>query len=138
VGGDAKWHAEREPVTAAATMSTRSLGQVYETLAAKHLQAAGLTIVARNFNCKVGEIDLIASDADMLVFVEVRFRSAGSLVDGLSTVGDSKRKRFIKAVKYFLLMHPEAANRVLRFDVISLSTNDLDWHKNAFDAGTGW
>jgi putative endonuclease len=119
-------------------MSTRALGQVYESLAAKHVQAAGLVIVERNFNCKVGEIDLIASEQDMLVFVEVRFRSAGSFVDGLSTVGDSKRKRFIKAVKYYLLMYPEAANRVMRFDVISVSNNALDWHKNAFDAGTGW
>jgi putative endonuclease len=122
-------------------INTRALGQVYESLAAKHLQAAGLTIVERNFNCKVGEIDLIASDPsdhDTLVFVEVRFRSAGSFVDGLSTVGDSKRKRFIKAVKYYLLTHREQANRFMRFDVISLSNQDLDWHKNAFDAGSGW
>jgi putative endonuclease len=126
------------PTTSGSALSTRSLGQLHENRALAHLQAAGLTLVERNYTAKVGEIDLILSEADTLVFVEVRFRSAGSFVDGLSTVGDSKRKRFIKAVKYYLLTHPKDAMRVLRFDVISLSSQDLDWHKNAFDAGSGW
>ena len=120
------------------TGSTRSLGAAHESRALAHLQAAGLTLVQRNFNSKVGEIDLIMSHGDQVVFVEVRFRSAGSFVDGISSVGDSKRKRFLKAVKYFLLTHPDYAERILRFDVISISNHDLDWHQNAFDAGTGW
>jgi putative endonuclease len=132
----------RPPATSSATsgsaLSMRSLGQPYDNRALAHLQAAGLTLVERNYTAKVGEIDLILSEADTLVFVEVRFRSAGSFVDGLSTVGDTKRKRFIKAVKYYLLTHPKDAMRVLRFDVISLSSQDLDWHRNAFDAGSGW
>jgi putative endonuclease len=118
--------------------TTRGLGQLHESRALAHLQQAGLTLVLRNYTAKVGEIDLIMSDADALVFVEVRFRSANSFVDGLSTVGDSKRKRFIKAVKYYLLTHPKDAERVLRFDVMSMSMHDIDWHKNAFDAGSGW
>lgn len=118
--------------------TTRSLGALHETKALAHLQAAGLNLIQRNFNSKVGEIDLIMSHGESVVFVEVRFRSAGSFVDGISSVGDSKRKRFLKAVKYFLLTHPDYAERILRFDVISISNHDLDWHQNAFDAGTGW
>lgn len=116
----------------------RNIGAEHESSALKHLQEKGLTLVERNFNSKVGEIDLIMSERDILVFVEVRFRKAGSLVDGLSTIGDSKRKRFIKAVKYYLLTHPQQANRTLRFDVVSVSDKALDWHSHAFDAGTGW
>ncbi len=118
--------------------TTRSIGQEHESRALAHLQNAGLSLVLRNYTAKVGEIDLIMSQQETLVFVEVRFRSAGSFVDGLSTVGDTKRKRFIKAVKYYLLMHPKDAQRVLRFDVMSMSTQDIDWHQNAFDAGSGW
>jgi putative endonuclease len=118
--------------------TTRSLGALHESKALAHLQAAGLSLIQRNFNSKVGEIDLIMSHGESVVFVEVRFRSAGSFVDGISSVGDSKRKRFLKAVKYFLLTHPDYAERILRFDVISISNHDLDWHQNAFDAGTGW
>lgn len=118
--------------------TTRSLGALHESKALAHLQAAGLHLIQRNFNSKVGEIDLIMSHGESVVFVEVRFRSAGSFVDGISSVGDSKRKRFLKAVKYFLLTHPDYAERILRFDVISISNHDLDWHQNAFDAGTGW
>lgn len=117
---------------------TRSLGALHESRALAHMQAAGLTLIQRNFNSKVGEIDLIMRDGEQIVFVEVRFRSAGSFVDGISSVGDSKRKRFLKAVKYFLLTHPDYAERILRFDVISVSNQELDWHQNAFDAGHGW
>lgn len=117
---------------------TRNLGALHESRALAHLQAAGLSLVQRNFNSKVGEIDLIMRDGEQIVFVEVRFRSAGSFVDGISSVGDSKRRRFLKAVKYFLLTHPDYAERILRFDVISISTAEIDWHKNAFDAGHGW
>ena len=118
--------------------STRDIGQQHESRALAHLQHAGLSLVVRNYTAKVGEIDLIMSQQETLVFVEVRFRSAGSFVDGLTTVGDTKRKRFIKAVKYYLLTHPKDAQRVLRFDVMSMSAQDIDWHQNAFDAGTGW
>lgn len=124
--------------TQTSVQNTRDTGQQHESRALAHLQNAGLCLVLRNYTAKVGEIDLIMSQQETLVFVEVRFRSAGSFVDGLSTVGDTKRKRFIKAVKYYLLTHPKDAQRVLRFDVMSMSTQDIDWHQNAFDAGTGW
>jgi putative endonuclease len=119
-------------------MHTRNIGADHEAKALKHLQAQGLRLVERNFSCKVGELDLVMSHGEITVFVEVRFRRAGALVDGLSTIGDSKRKRFVKAVKYYLLTHPEAATRTLRFDVVSVSDSALDWHSNAFDAGSGW
>jgi putative endonuclease len=119
-------------------MSTRELGALHEARVLAHLEQNGLTLMHRNYQAKVGEIDLIMAHGEQLVFVEVRFRKAGALVDGLSTVGDTKRKRFIKTVKYFLLMNPKLAERVLRFDVVSVSEKALDWHQNAFDAGSGW
>jgi len=119
-------------------MSTRDLGALHEARALAHLEQHGLSLLHRNYTAKVGEIDLIMASGEQIVFVEVRFRSAGAFVDGLSTVGDTKRKRFIKTVKYFLLMNPKLAERVLRFDVVSVSEKALDWHQNAFDAGSGW
>jgi putative endonuclease len=118
--------------------STRQRGQAYESRVLAHLQAHGLSLIARNYTTKAGEIDLIMSHGQRLVFVEVRFRSAGALVDGLNTVGDTKQRRFIKAVKHYLLLHPQDAMRDLRFDVVSVSENTLDWQENAFDAGSGW
>ena len=53
-------------------------GAVAEALAAEFLQARGLKIVARNYRCRGGEIDLIASDGDTLIFVEVRLRSGAA------------------------------------------------------------
>ena len=119
--------------------STRDIGAAHEERAFRHLLQAGLKPVLRNYACKGGELDLIMATPDgALVFIEVRFRRAGALVDGLSTVGETKRKRFLRAVKHYLLTHPQDAQRNLRFDVVSVSDAALDWHQNAFDAGDGW
>lgn len=119
-------------------MSTRALGALQEARAADYLCAQGLQLVERNYNVKVGEIDLILQDGDTLVFAEVRYRGAGAFVDGLSSVGVTKQQRFIKAVKHYLLMHPKVAQMNMRFDVLSVSERTIEWHRNAFDAGTGW
>ena len=55
------------------------LGAQGESIAAAHLEASGLKIMARNFRTRYGEIDLIAEDGDTLVFVEVKTRRGGSL-----------------------------------------------------------
>ena len=59
-------------------LSKRSLGDIKEQQAKEYLQTQGLQFVEQNFNCKLGEIDLIFSDpkANILVFVEVKFRSS--------------------------------------------------------------
>ena len=55
-------------------MSTRDLGGQGESLAIKILQKNGYQILQRNFRCKIGEIDVIAIEQDVLVFVEVKAR----------------------------------------------------------------
>ena len=50
-------------------------GQYYEDLALRFLQAQGLSLVARNYRCGSGEIDLIMRSGQYLVFVEVRYRA---------------------------------------------------------------
>ena len=55
-------------------MTSRDTGSAAEDLAVRYLTDRGLSIVGRNYRCRLGEIDVIARDGDTLVFVEVRLR----------------------------------------------------------------
>ena len=59
-------------------MDSKQQGYVTEQTALQHLQSAGLALVERNFSSKYGEIDLVMTEADVLVFVEVRYRKSAA------------------------------------------------------------
>ena len=103
-------------------------GNSAENYANKFLKRAGYKIIRRNFNCKTGEIDIIARDTQTaeIVFVEVRFREYG-IDAAIDSVNHSKQKRIIKASVYFLLINPEFADSFIRYDIIALSKNNKKW-----------
>lgn len=111
-------------------------GKLAEDLAASYLQEQGLTILHRNFLCKLGEIDLIAQDSNSLVFVEVRFRKSTAFGGALASITLAKQAKLRRAANYFLFnFNPQPA---CRFDVLALTLNNQgqlcieDWVKNAF------
>ena len=118
---------------------TGVVGAAAELEALTHLQAAGLKLLARNFLARGGELDLVMTEGDCVVFVEVRFRAAGSHGDGIDSVSTSKQRRLIAAARQFLADHPRYARRPSRFDVVALGAGDLRWVRNAFVLdGSGW
>lgn len=106
-------------------------GNKAEEAALTFLLARGFTLVARNFRCKAGELDLIVKDPTTLVFVEVRYRRDTSRGTGAETVTRGKMAKLIKAAQYFLLKNPAQGHLDYRFDVISITTT-IDWIQNAF------
>lgn len=121
-------------------MERRETGFHAERAAAAYLVEQGLTIREANFSCRAGEIDLIALDQDCLVFVEVRARRRGALVDGAESISARKRLRLIRAARFFLHRHG-LDQCFCRFDVIAVSLGgsgqqNFQWIKNAFDATT--
>ena len=122
----------------AARASAREAGTLSEDLACAHLRDAGLTLLARNVQCRHGEIDLIMLDGDIVVFVEVRYRRGGRFGDGIDSVGANKRARLQKAAAVYLAGEPRLARRACRFDVVAVSGSPaqpaFDWLRNAFDA----
>jgi putative endonuclease len=96
-------------------------GATGESLACRHLESRGYAILARNFRCRSGEIDVVARSAESTVFVEVKERGSDSHGDGHEAVTFGKRRRILRAARLY------AASRglhetPLRFDVIS-----IDW-----------
>ncbi|MBU3956728.1 YraN family protein [Patescibacteria group bacterium] len=111
-------------------MRRKSLGNLGENLALKHLKNKGYKILDRNFRSKLGEIDVIAIDPsstisgkDTLVFIEVKTRWSKKF--GLPEEGITlwKIRRIIKTGQYYKLVHPELPDS-LRLDavVIDLSS----------------
>ncbi len=113
-------------------------GSVYESLAAEWLEDRGLTIIGRNYRCKVGEIDLVALDGTTLVFVEVRARSRSRFATAAASVDHRKRQRLLRSAQHYLRCHPQAAAFPCRIDVIaieprqSLADADVRWIRAAF------
>ena len=74
-------------------MTARGIGEFWEDAALAFVQKAGLQLVARNFRCRYGEIDLILRDGDTLVFAEVRYRHDAARGDGTASVGPAKQRK---------------------------------------------
>lgn len=115
-------------------MKRQASGRHAERDACDYLQTRGLRLVARNYRCRQGEIDLVMRDGEMLVFVEVRLRRNPNFGGALMSIDRAKRKRLIACAQQYLqaLARPPAA----RFDVIAIDAGDsVEWVCNAFDAG---
>lgn len=77
-------------------------GNAAEALAVSLLGDAGLRIVARNYSCRHGEIDIIARDGDTLVFVEVRSRASDAFGGAAASITAAKRERLLKTARHYL------------------------------------
>jgi putative endonuclease len=109
-------------------------GAAAEDLALRYLEARGLTLVARNFRCRVGELDLIMRDAGYLVFVEVRSRRHSRYGTPAESVTRTKQQRLLRAAAFYLQRW--RLDLPCRFDVVAiLQTEDdprMEWIRDAF------
>jgi putative endonuclease len=95
-------------------------GDRAESTALDELQARGMTLVERNYRCKVGEIDLICEHGEALVFIEVRYRRNAVFGSAAESIGSRKQAKIIRAANYFLLRHARLRDRPMRFDVVTI------------------
>tara|TARA_R110000868_G_scaffold226313_1_gene478872 strand:+ start:87 stop:461 length:375 start_codon:yes stop_codon:yes gene_type:complete len=112
--------------------TTKAVGDAAEDRALAHIEQHGLTLVARNFRCKCGEIDLILKDGDVLVFVEVRYRKRQDYGSALESVTASKQKKIHNSAQYYLQTKALGESQAIRFDVVAMSPNDIQWIQHAF------
>ncbi|MBO4646430.1 MAG: YraN family protein [Bacteroidales bacterium] len=96
----------------------RLLGSHGEEAAVHMLLEAGYTILERNWTFGHLEVDIIALDGEVLVFAEVKTRSAGSLVPPQQAVNPQKQKNIIRAANYYVIKHEYTYE--VRFDIITV------------------
>lgn len=102
-------------------MSVKRLrvGHDGEEIAGEFLKKSGYVIVARNYRCKLGEIDIIARDGEFLVFIEVKTRTGASCGSPASAVTFRKQRQISKAAQWYLAEHG-LFEAPARFDVVAI------------------
>ena len=98
------------------------VGSWGESIAAEYLRKKHYNLIATNFRCRFGEIDLIVSDRKHLVFVEVKLRKSDKFASAYEYVDSNKQKRIRTTAEMFLTQYQ--TNLTLRFDVIEIYAPD--------------
>jgi len=118
---------------------TQKAGQRAEAAALAHLQQHGLSLLAQNWTCRRGELDLVMLDGDTVVFVEVRSRRHSAWGGALESVDMRKRQRLAISAELFLQQNARWSSHPCRFDIVAIdirtpsSAGHLNWIPNAFD-----
>ena len=113
-------------------MNKREVGKIYEEKARKYLEENDYVILETNFNCKIGEIDIVGKNEDYYCFIEVKYREKYSLAKGLYAVDKNKQKKIFKVAQVYLMAHKLSQNTACRFDVVSIDGDEITLIKNAF------
>lgn len=96
------------------------MGKAGEELAERYLKRQGYAIVERNYRCPLGEIDLIALNRRVVVFVEVKTRRVDTAGAPLEAVNAAKQQRLKRVALHYLGRH-RLHDRDVQFDVVGIS-----------------
>lgn len=120
----------------------REQGQAIEKACYSFLLKQNISIISANFYSKMGEIDLIGYDHNILIFFEVRYRNKTNYGSSFDSVTKKKQEKIYKTALFFLQKHPEFKEHNYRFDIIGASTYNgeiqFQWQKNAFQVSESW
>lgn len=113
------------------------IGQAAENIAADFLRAQGLDILERNYLRRMGELDIVARDRDVLVIAEVRTRSSDRYGGAAASVDSRKQQRLIRTASQLLQQRKDLSQLRVRFDVVVVSEMEagcgrVEWIRHAF------
>lgn len=115
-------------------------GREAEDRAVALITERGYRVVDRNYRESRGELDIIAWDGDVLVFVEVRARHDDSFGDVVESIGASKRAALIRTARGYLRAH-DLEEAPVRFDVVTFAGDALErvrLYRDAFQVSDPW
>ncbi|TFH71578.1 YraN family protein [Gammaproteobacteria bacterium LSUCC0112] len=118
----------------------RKTGVAYEQLASAYLQEFGLQPIASNYQCRLGEIDLIMREQNTLVFVEVRYRLRSEFMSPIVSINKKKQQKLRRTAQVYLKHHGLTDAVPCRIDLIGITrckqTGVLmyEWIKNAIES----
>ena len=120
-------------------MNSKQKGNRYEAIAVSYLCGRGYQILAQQYRCLYGEIDLIAQDGSIIVFVEVKGRQSTRYGFAQEAIDHKKQQRIYRTAQHFLWS--QGKPQVLcRFDVIAIQEPSLGHHhiQHIVGAFDGW
>lgn len=110
-------------------MNNRAIGNIYEEKATQILRNSGYEILERNYRNKFGEIDIVAKNGEIIVFVEVKYRRNLKYGNGLEAIDKNKSKKIYKAAQFYILKN-RIDDMCIRFDAITFLGERVKWEKN--------
>lgn len=111
----------------------RAAGAKGERAAGAFLERQGYEILAYNFRCRMGEIDIVARDGNYLVFVEVKYRKSEKWGSPFEAVDRRKQRIISKVAAYYCYKNGCGETTPCRFDVAAVLGDEIQVIKNAFD-----
>lgn len=124
-------------------MDRKETGALGEQAAADYLLEKGYELLARNWHCRWGELDLVARKEEILAFVEVKTRKPGAMVSPLEAVNRTKRRKLIRSAQAYLMELGETELQP-RFDVAAVTVYPgeiprftVEYWPSAFDGSEG-
>ena len=118
-----------------ASTKTVHKGRSGEDAAASFLEGKGLSIIAKNFRSRLGEVDIIAVDGETLIFAEVKAWSKYGLDSLEQSINSKKQRKIIETANYFLSLNRKYKYMAIRFDVIFISPSGITHLASAFTEG---
>lgn len=120
-----------------ALTANQEAGTAGESAALEFLREHGLKLIARNYRCKAGELDLVMLEGATLVLLEVRYRGDGRFGGAAASVDARKQRRIANAARHLMLTRRDLLRYPARFDVIALIPGPdgqpcIEWIRNAF------
>lgn len=113
-------------------MNKRKLGGEWEQKACSYLSGQGYFILTTNYNCPFGEIDIIASEKNIVAFIEVKYRKTTAFGYAAEAVTPSKQRTIRKTAMYYLTEKLHSTEVYCRFDVVCVDDNKITLIKEAF------
>jgi len=113
------------------TLARQRLGSSGEGRAARRYEAQGYRVVARNWRCRDGELDLVVRRGDVLAFVEVKTRASDRFGHPAEAVTAQKQRRIRRLASRFCAETGERAG-VLRFDVVAILAGQVQVYEGCF------
>jgi putative endonuclease len=118
--------------------TSKALGYKGEDLAVRYLRKKGFKVIERNYHCPWGEIDLIAREKDILVFVEIKARSSSEFGLPQEAVDRFKQKKLSQVARAYMAERHLDEDIAARFDVVAIhltpSGPAIELIKDAFQA----
>ncbi len=113
-------------------MNNRKKGRNYELKTAEYLQNNSFQILDMNYNCRFGEVDIIAKEQEELVFIEVKYRMNDKYGHPSEAINFYKKRNIINVSRWYIHENKLYETNI-RYDVAIWLNGKLEYYKGAFD-----
>ena len=117
-------------------MNRRTTGTAYEKIAADYIRKQGIHIREMNYRISQGEVDIVGEDKEFIMFIEVKYRKTASYGYPWEAVSDNKRRQICKVARQFC--YSKKIKKQIRYDVVSICGEEIEWFQNAFEHMGEW